>query len=112
VGAIYTVKPFTTLSIEVSETPILAETRLDGMAQLLFAFINDGVFPCDVTIQSAERSGTYDGEYTPTLTVAPGEQRSLQITENIRKFYRVAGVANGGATSLAWQLRSILRGAK
>lgn len=106
---IRTIQAFTTISIDIVTTPVLAETRLDGEASLLFVFLNDGSNSIDVTIETAERSGTYDAEIRPILTLAPGEQRSLPIDANIRKFYRIDAVATGGAANLTWSLKGITR---
>jgi hypothetical protein len=103
------VVPLTTLTIGLVPTPIMAERVLETEESLLFAFANLGVNEVTVTIDTAERaSGPYDGAVY-TVVVPGGEQGSLLVEVNLRRLWRVTGVAAVGASDVAWTLKSVPR---
>lgn len=105
----------TSVSVQTIVTPMLAFTKLECYDQLLFAFINDDtVNPIDVLIETSEDGVAVDAERVYTLTVPPiaggvRSQRTLEVQDNIRGWYRVSATATGAPVAARWSLKGAAR---
>lgn len=113
--AIHHIQNLTAITVQTIVTPLLAFTKLDSYSMLLFAIINDDtVNPIDVLIETGEDGAAVDAERTFTLTVPPKVgstpgQRSLEVPDNVRGWYRVSAQATGAPVAARWTLKGVPR---
>lgn len=107
--------PVTSLTIQLTITPIMAWTFLEGFDTLLFTFFNDDTTNIyTVVVETGEDGAAVDGERVYTLDVpvksgsTPG-QRTLEIPGNIRGWWRASGTATGSAVAARFMLKAIPR---
>ena len=118
-GALYPIVPLTSVTVQLTVTPLLATRQLQPFESLLFYFINDDAANLwTATIETGETSDALDAVWQPQLLVpasAAGKagQNSLTVgPSQLRAFYRVSGIATGAPVAARWGLYGVRRYAR
>lgn len=77
---------------------------------LLFVLQNtDGATACDLIVETSEDGVYPDGTQTWTIAAAAGKQASLEVTDVIRKYWRVSAQTAGPTVAVKWSIRGVHR---